>query len=253
MFFSIKEVKNLDSKRNQEDLLPGPWANFIFQKPCPFSVAVKHNNSLRGEILLALIDMPAVNEPTIRNALRLSCDAKQFFSKINQRVANVEAIFMYTVGVAITDKPLQCKHCRQGNGPFEYCVRVPGFMKCANCHWDKQGPRCSFNETPRPPKKSRRNNKLVMQEEVAYLDAKMVSFQSQLEAIHANRQDTLESNAESSAKSSDEIEILMPVWYHTSCHQCLRPTTGDIPKLQDDFDGILQKYRALMDRTLAFM
>lgn len=134
---------------------------------------------------MALLDMTAVNEPTIRKGWRVDYDGKKFFSRINQKIANVEAILMYTVGVAITNKLLQCKHCRQGNGPFEYCVQVPGFKECANCHWDKQGPRCSFNDNPQPPRKSRQNNKLSTQEKFVNLDAKMVAFKAQLAAVLA--------------------------------------------------------------------
>jgi len=54
----------------------------MFQKPFPFPVAVNSSNP-RGDILVALLDMPAANEPTIRKWWRVECDEKQFFSKIN--------------------------------------------------------------------------------------------------------------------------------------------------------------------------
>lgn len=228
------------------DLSPGPWAEFIIQKPFPFPVAINGSN-LRGDSIVALLDMAAMNELTIRKGWRVDYDGKKSFSRINQKIANVEATLMYTVGVAITNKLLQCKHCRQKNGPSEYCVQVPGFKECANCHWDKQGPRCSFNDNPQPPRKSRQNNKLSTQEKFVSLDAKMVAFKAQLAAVHANCQNTLDWNPDFSGKSSDEIDHVLPGYCLHFSHQWLHQTTEELAKLREEFTVILEEHRALKE------
>ncbi|KAK0269626.1 hypothetical protein LTR35_014739 [Friedmanniomyces endolithicus] len=49
-------------------------------------------------------------------------------------------------------QPRACNRCREGRGPFLYCVTLTGFGNgaCASCMWDIEGPRCDWHETPSP-------------------------------------------------------------------------------------------------------
>ncbi|TKA73060.1 hypothetical protein B0A55_09496 [Friedmanniomyces simplex] len=47
-------------------------------------------------------------------------------------------------------QPRACNRCRDGKGPFPYCVTLAGFGNgaCANCMWDMEGKRCNWHENP---------------------------------------------------------------------------------------------------------
>ncbi|KAK1819273.1 hypothetical protein LTR12_006343 [Friedmanniomyces endolithicus] len=49
-------------------------------------------------------------------------------------------------------QPRACNRCRDGKGPFLYCVTLTGFGNgaCASCMWDIEGPRCNWHELPGP-------------------------------------------------------------------------------------------------------
>jgi hypothetical protein len=40
----------------------------------------------------------------------------------------------------------RCEHCQKGNGPFDGCVVLRGFMNgcCANCRYDEYQNRCKY-------------------------------------------------------------------------------------------------------------
>jgi Protein of unknown function (DUF3716) len=60
-----------------------------------------------------------------------------------QRSSNREAYLAQCVGAV---KTAPCKSCLKGQGPWQGCVVVAGFLKesCANCHYNGEGKRCSF-------------------------------------------------------------------------------------------------------------
>lgn len=141
-----------------EDMEAGDWCKFILKSPFPFSVALS-GHALKGKLLGKMLNMPGRNEPVLRPGWRVDWDAMRFFSRINSALANVEAVVMQCVGNVITDPEKMCKTCSTKKGPFAFCVTVVGIEECANCHWDKEEHRCSFNNNPSTPK-SRRSSKL---------------------------------------------------------------------------------------------
>lgn len=165
--------------------------------------------NLKGELLARLLTMPARNEPILRPEGHAKCSASILFTKINSSLANVEAFLMQCVGNVITDPEKMCKTCSTKKGPFAFCVTVVGIEECANCHWDKEEHRCSFNNNPSTPK-SRRSSKLYTQEEIlefekeledlrtekAGLNARLIAFRKQLEKVGQRCGTALRSNPE---------------------------------------------------------
>jgi hypothetical protein len=63
---------------------------------------------------------------------------------IDLKRENVEALLVQTVGEEMNDP---CESCQKGQGLFVGCVSpecADIMPQCANCHWGKQGHRCSF-------------------------------------------------------------------------------------------------------------
>ncbi|KAJ6109856.1 hypothetical protein N7486_002091 [Penicillium sp. IBT 16267x] len=120
--------------------------------------------------------MPAQNEPILRPAGHAGWTATTFFTKANAMLANVEAILMQCVGNVIIDPEEMCEHCSKQNGPFSFCVRMDGIDKCANCHWERCGYRCSFNTNP-STLKSRRSSKPYTQEEIQSMEKEAADLQ----------------------------------------------------------------------------
>jgi hypothetical protein len=155
-------------------MVAGPWAKFITVAPFQFSVGVNGVN-LKGRLLGRLLTMPAKNEPVLRLGARSGWTATTFFTKINSLLANVEGIVMQCVGDIITDPEKMCEHCRKLTGPFAFCVTVDGVEECANCHWEREEHRCSFNTSPSVPK-SRRSSKLYTPEEVEAMEKEVADL-----------------------------------------------------------------------------
>jgi hypothetical protein len=83
--------------------------------------------------ITALSQMPAARRADARTAKALDL----------QRSSNREAFLAQCVG-AVQIAP--CKSCLKGQGPWNGCVAVAGFLvgSCANCHYGGEGRRCSF-------------------------------------------------------------------------------------------------------------
>ncbi|KAJ5792040.1 uncharacterized protein N7503_008018 [Penicillium pulvis] len=191
-----------------EDMAAGDWCKFILTSPFPFSVALS-GHKLKGKLLGKMLNMPGKNEPVLRPGWRIDWDATKFFTRINSSLANVEAVVMQCVGNVITDPEKMCETCSTRKGPFAFCVTVGGIEECANCHWDREEHRCSFNTNPSTPK-SRRSSKLYTQAEIlefekeredlrkekAGLDAQFIAFRKQLEKVGQGCRTALRSHPE---------------------------------------------------------
>lgn len=86
-------------------------------------------------------------EPTIRSrhprGFKKCHIGVDFWVLLAHKKSNVEAINAQSTGKMIDDE-LACDNCAKGDGLFDGCVRVPGQMHCANCHFGDRAQRCSF-------------------------------------------------------------------------------------------------------------
>ena len=125
---------------------PGPWAHIIMGMN--FTVGVCGGRDLKTEHLKAPYGRPQQREPVLRHR-RVAWSPTRMHELIGQSVHRLEAAAMQVVGTESLD---ECKNCRRDQGPFVKCVFVVGIPGCANCHWAKEGERCSMNAQPVPRK-----------------------------------------------------------------------------------------------------
>lgn len=128
------------------DIPPGWWA--AAAQRCEFS---RGRNHLRktGTLLNVLCKLAAVREPTLQTRAKNNkkshpCGLK-FSEQCNTRKQNLEALVAQAVGVAC-DLDNACVNCQALDGKLSRCVRAPDMESCANCHWERQGARCSFKQ-----------------------------------------------------------------------------------------------------------
>ncbi|CAI7618356.1 unnamed protein product [Penicillium viridicatum] len=91
--------------------------------------------------------MPLRREPVLqlnsKNLKRSHPNSSQFDRQIGFHKTNIEALVGQAVG-ELLDENSCCDSCAKLDGKFANCVRVPGMIACPNCHFDRQGIRCSF-------------------------------------------------------------------------------------------------------------
>jgi hypothetical protein len=64
------------------------------------------------------------------------------------RVSYKEGGLIYVLGFQPRIGVLQCEHCQKGNGPFDGCIVLKGFMNgcCANCRYDDYQNKCKYKD-----------------------------------------------------------------------------------------------------------
>lgn len=90
--------------------------------------------------------MEVKREPVLqkrsKNLKRSIPNANRWELPIGLDKTNIDAL----IGQAVGDLPREdssCDNCAQLDGGFANCIRVPGIVECADCHWDSQKHGCS--------------------------------------------------------------------------------------------------------------
>ncbi|KAJ5888425.1 hypothetical protein N7495_008466 [Penicillium taxi] len=117
----------------------GEWARYIKSLKWSESMEKKFHKS---QLLQDLIDMPSLQEPTLRVEKEQIWTPALFSECLEGSMKNIESALIQVVGNC---EEMPCKHCINGHGLFAHCLRVPNTPACGNCHWAANGARCSFN------------------------------------------------------------------------------------------------------------
>lgn len=102
---------------------------------------------MRASVLHQLCSMELKREPVLqkrsKNLKKSVPNANRWDMQIGLQKANIEALIGQAVGDLLHENAA-CDNCNQLDGKFANCIRVPGLVECANCHWDSPMHRCSF-------------------------------------------------------------------------------------------------------------
>lgn len=140
------------------DLPVGYWARRA--KACQWSVAIKHlanDKSLINRLIALPLKREVRLQGQIKNQRRGGLDGEKLDQQLGRYACNIEALLGFVVGERVYGKEA-CRHCRQLDGHFAGCVRMPGEKHCAPCHWGFQSSRCSFLGDGKQPKKPKNSN-----------------------------------------------------------------------------------------------
>lgn len=137
----LTDPLNLEAPRvGMEEEAGGFWAERALLCPWPRG---RRQIKTNGTVLHQLSQLPIRREPMIRPGKTIS--AVDFDLQLRHRKENIEALLAQAVGEKAAE---ECTACGRGNGKFSGCVIVPtvqsSMRSCANCHWGRQGIRCSL-------------------------------------------------------------------------------------------------------------
>lgn len=133
-------------------LRPGSWVALILKSE--FAVAIVGTTS-KSELIRAFRRLPAQQEISIRWGKHVVLTGNFLFQRISSELANVEAATIQVVG-EVQYGLYQCHFCQRDEGLFAHCVIVEGNEACGNCHFGRNGHRCSFSAAVAPTRRLKR-------------------------------------------------------------------------------------------------
>ncbi|CAI7629561.1 unnamed protein product [Penicillium glandicola] len=123
---------------------PGFWAKRAIR--CEWKRGFTASLS-RGSLIYRLTRMPLQREPILqlnsKNLKRSHPNGSQWDCQIGAHKTDIEALVGQAVG-ELLDENSCCLNCAKLDGKFANCVRVPRMTARTNCHFERQGVRCSF-------------------------------------------------------------------------------------------------------------
>ncbi|KAJ5922751.1 hypothetical protein N7516_010454 [Penicillium verrucosum] len=126
--------------------------------------------------------MPLQRQPVLqinsKNLKKSHPNASQWDRQIGFHKTNIEALVGQAVG-GLLDETNCCDNCAKLDGKFANCVRVPRITACPNCHFDRQGIRCSFTKAEKKanePMPRKRTLKVMLEEISDIYDLKWKRF-----------------------------------------------------------------------------